>query len=130
GWDEQGNLRAHIALFRRRFLFEGRVVRGALLANMMVATEYRTFWPGLALVRQMVKDTQDSQSVDFLYADPNEPAGALALRAGFRHVGSMQRFVLPLRDPRRAVDVGIQAYHLFRRLRAGPPALVVTEAPA
>jgi len=130
GWDEQGSLRAHIALFPRRFLFEGQVVRGALLANMMVATGFRTFWPGLALVRQMVKDTKDSQSVDFLYADPNEPAGALALRAGFRHVGPMQRFVLPLGDRRRGVDLGIRGYNLFRRWRAGPPPLMVSETRA
>ena len=130
GWDEHGTLRAHIALFPRRFLFERRVVRGALLANMLVATGYRTFWPGLALVRQMVKDTKDSGSVDFLYADPNEPARALAQATGFRYVGPMQRFVLPLRDPRHAVDLGIQAYNLFRRLRAGRPSLVVAETRA
>jgi len=127
GWDEHGTLRGHIALFPRRFLFEGQIARGALLANMMVATGYRTFWPGLALVRQMVKDTKDSGAVDFLYADPNEPARALAQATGFRHVGPMQRFVLPLRDPRLAIDLGIRAYNLFRRLRAGPPSLVVTE---
>jgi len=130
GWDEQGSLRAHIAMFPRRFLFDGHIVRGALLANMMVATGYRTFWPGLALVRQMVKDTKDTGSVDFLYADPNEPARALAQATGFRPVGSMQRFVLPLRDRRRGVDLGIQAYNLFRRLRAGRPPLVVTETGA
>ncbi len=130
GWDEHGCLQAHIALFPRRFWFGGRVVRGALLANMMVATAYRTFWPGLAVVRQMVRDTRLSGSVDFLYADPNDPARALAQRAGFREVGVLRRFVLPLGDRRRSVDLGLRLYHLIRGLQAPTTALAVTERPA
>ncbi len=126
GRDEHGTLRAYIALFPRRFRFGGRVVHGGLLANMMVATAYRTFWPGLALVRQLVKDAQASGSLDLVYGDPNEGARALAERSGLRLIGTLRRFVLPVADRRRGVDVGIQAYQLIRRW-AGPAPLAVSE---
>ena len=52
GRDEAGRLCAHIAQFPREFVFGRRIVRGALLANLMVATAHRSFWPALALARR------------------------------------------------------------------------------
>lgn len=124
GRDERGRMRAHIAQFPRRFLFGRHVVHGALLANLMVAERHRTFWPGLGLVRHMVKELRQIGSVDFLYADPNEPAQAIVRTAGFRPVGVLRRFVLPLADRRRGIDLGIRLYHLVGRLRARATPLV------
>ncbi len=130
GRDARGAICAHIAQFPRPFRLGTRVVRGSLLANLMVAKEHRTLWPALALVRQLVNDSRRSGSVDLLYGDPNDAALAILRAAGFRSVGALQRFVLPLADRRRPVDLGIRLYHLFGRLRANTTALVATARPA
>jgi hypothetical protein len=127
GRDERGRLCAYIARFPSTFLFGDRIVRGGLLANVMVATAYRTFWPALALVRRVVNDSRQSASVDFLYTDPNESAASVLRAVGFRSVGVLRRFVLPLTDRRRSVDLGIWLYHLIGRVRARTTPLVVAE---
>ncbi|HVH09237.1 MAG TPA: hypothetical protein VM736_05530 [Gemmatimonadales bacterium] len=126
GRDEWGTVRSHIALFPHQFLLAGRVVRGSLLANLMVAKSHRAFWPAHALVRRAVQDSKASRSVDFLYADPNEPARAITHAAGFRSVAELRRFVLPLTDRRRSIDLVIRLYLLIGRLRARATPLEVT----
>src|SRR6185503_16166022 len=53
--------------------------------------------------------------IDFLYADPNDQARSLIKASGFTPIGELERFVLPLRDPRWYVDVGVRAYHMMLR---------------
>ncbi len=125
GRDEQGRIRAHIAQFPRPFRLGQRMVRGSLLANLMVSKTHRTLWPALALVRQLVNDSRASGSVDFLYGDPNDGALAVLRAVGFRPVGALRRFVLPLTDQRRSVDLGIRLYHLVGRIRALAPLVVM-----
>src|SRR3989441_5815439 len=127
GGDERGRVWAYVAQSPRLFLLGRRIVHGSLLANLMVATAYRSFWPGLALVRRVVKDLKQCSSVDFVYTDPNEPARAILERAGFRTVGPLRRLILPLTDRRRSVDLGIRLYHLIGRLRTRGTPLVLTE---
>lgn len=119
GRDETGGLCAHIAHFPRPFRFGDRIVRGSLLANLMVAKEHRTLWPALKLVRRLVDDCKRSGSVDVLYGDPNEAALAILRAVGFRPVGALRRFVAPVSDGRMVVDWGIGLYQLLRRFR-GP----------
>jgi hypothetical protein len=128
GCDEYDRVYAHIAQFPRAFVFGQRVVQGALLANLMVATAHRTFWPALALARRVVKDLKGAGGADFVYADPNDQARPVLLAAGFRSIGVLRRFVLPLTDARRSLAVGIRLHHLLLRLRTTP--LVVIDRAA
>jgi len=96
----------------------------------MVATAYRRFWPALALMRRVVQDVKQAGAADFVYADPNESAQPVIQAAGVVPVGSLQRFVLPLADRRRAVALGIRLYRLLGRLQRGVTRLELTEQPA
>ena len=125
GRDAEGRICAHIAQFPRPFRFGQREVRGSLLANLMVAKAHRSAWPALALVRKLLGDSRESGTVDFLYGDPNEKALAILKAAGFRSVGALRRFVLPLTDRRRSVDLAIRVYHLLGRVRAKTSSLLV-----
>jgi len=125
--NEEGRLCAHVARFHHTFRYGRRTVHGALLGNLMVATAYRTFWPALRLVRQVIEDCRLSGSLDFLYADPNEPSAAILQRTRFRPVGTLRRFVLPLNDQRRGVALGIRLYRLITRLPRRTMRLTLTE---
>ena len=126
GRDVQGRICAHIAQFPRPFRFGSREARGSLLANLMVAQAHRSVWPALSLVRGLLRDSREFGTVDFLYGDPNEKALAILKAVGFRSVGELRRFVLPLTDQRRSVDLGIRLYHLLGRVKAKSASLVVT----
>ena len=130
GWvgrDAAGRICAYVAQFPRRFGFGDRVVRGALLGNLMVATAYRTFFPGVALMRRAVTDLRESGAADFAYGDPNELARPVAEAAGLRKVGTLRRFVLPLTDRRAAIGLGIRAYRAVKRWQTRALPLVATE---
>jgi hypothetical protein len=127
GRDESGRIQAHVVQFPRRFTFGARTVRGALLGNLMVARPYRTFWPGVSLMRRAVTDLRDAATADFLYADPNELARPVGEAAGLRRVAELRRCVLPLGDRRPAVGAGIRAYRALWRWWAGAAPLIATE---
>lgn len=120
GWDEPGRLCAHITHFPREFLFGRAPVRATLLGNLMVATEYRTFWPAVALARRVVHDLRADGTTDFAYADPNESALPVLRAAGFGVVGDLQRHVLPLTDGRLGVDQAVHLYHMLGQMRTTP----------
>lgn len=130
GRDAAGRICAHAVQFPRRFWWGRHLVRGALLGNLMVAKAYRRFWPALALMRRVVQDLKQSGSFDFVYGDPNEIARPVVQGAGLLPVGSLQRFVLPLADRRRAVALGIRAYRLLGRIKPGVTRLALAEQPA
>jgi len=130
GRDEAGEIRAHIAWFPHRLAFDGQVLRAALLGNLMVAPEYRRFWPALGLVRRAVRDLRQAGSLDFIYADPNEAAKPVLTTAGLREVSALRRYVLPLGDARAVTRLGLSAYRLLARLRVGRAPLRVTDRPA
>ncbi len=113
--------------FPRRFGFGDQVVRGALLGNLMVATAYRTFFPGVSLMRRAVTDLRESGTADFVYGDPNELARRVAEAAGLRQVGALRRFVLPLTDRRAPIGLGIRVYRAVKRWQARAVPLVATE---
>jgi hypothetical protein len=125
GWDEHGRLCAHIAQFPRQFLLGRRPLQAALLANLMIATEHRTFWPALALARRVVKDVRASGAADFVYADPNDRAQAVLRAAGLQTIGALCRFVLPLNDGPPGVAQAIRFYHLLERWHATPLVAIV-----
>lgn len=130
GWvgrDESGRICAYVAQFPRRFAFAEQTVRAALLGNLMVATVYRTFFPGVSLLRRVVTDLRESGTADLVYADPNEPARPAAEAAGLHTLGALRRFVLPLTDRRLGVGLGIRAYRVVKRWQTRVPPLVATE---
>jgi hypothetical protein len=105
----------------------GQAVRGALLGNLMVATAYRTFFPGVSLLRRVVTDLRESGTADLVYADPNEPARPVIEAAGLRNIGALRRFVLPLTDRRLGLGLGIRAYRVVKRWQTRVLPLVATE---
>ena len=118
GLDESGRLQMNVTLFVHQFEFGGRLVRAGMLGNMMVATEYRTFFPAMALLRRTVGDVRQQGELDFLYGDPG-PKGAQAIFQGARmqQVGTLDRFVIPLRDTRWHRHIAIAAYATGLQLR-------------
>jgi len=126
GRDPDGRLCAHLAQFPRPFRYGSRVVRGSLLANLMVAAEHRRLWPAVALVRHLVNALRESGAVDLLYGDPNAAALAVVRAVGFRSIGALQRSILPLRDVRPHVDLSIRLYHRIGRFRVTTTSLVMT----
>jgi hypothetical protein len=115
GRDENGHLIMFGACFPRRFKFGHREVLAGLMANLMVARAYRSFFPALALVKRAVQDLAARGDVDFVYTDPNEPARLLLQAGRFAPVGTLRRHVLPVADDRGLVDLGIRLLHVFVR---------------
>ena len=127
GRDRAGQLVMHVACFPRRFRFGTRDVVGGLLMNALVAEPYRSFFPARELMRRARDDIKARGDVDFLYTDPNEPARAVLEASGFRHIGTLQRLVLPVGDRRWLVDGVIRLLHVRargpRRARSVPDAI-------
>jgi hypothetical protein len=130
GRDAEGRIQAHVAQLPRRFLLGERQLAAALMANIMVATAYRRFWPAVGLARRAVTDMRRSGSFDFAYADPNDAALPIMRAAGFRPVGVVRRFVLPLGDRRPAVALGIGLYRCAVGALGRGPRLACVEQPA
>src|SRR2546430_4093525 len=95
--------------------------------NALVAEPYRSFFPARELMRRARDDIKARGDVDFLYTDPNEPARAVLEASGFRHIGTLQRLVLPVGDRRWLVDGAIRLLHVRargpRRARSVPDAI-------
>ena len=119
GRDRAGQLVMHVACFPRRFRFGARDAVGGLLMNALVAEPYRSFFPARELMRRARDDIKARGDVDFLYTDPNEPARAVLEGSGFRHIGTLQRLVLPVGDRRWLVDGAIRLLHARARLGRG-----------
>jgi len=119
GRDASGRVVMHIACMRRRFKFGDREVVAGLLANLVVATTHRSFFPALALVNRVARDTAAAGLLDFLYADPNDGARALLRGVHFVRIGTLQRYVLPVRGARPYVDAGVRLFHAALRIASG-----------
>ena len=132
GRDESGRVVMHQACFPRRFRSAQREVVACLMVNLMVATEYRAFFPALTLLRRAVQDLEARGGIDFLYADPNK-AGEILLQAGrFARMGTLQRYVLPVSDRHVVLDGCIRLFHTWLRAtnRAGAGARMAAVAHA
>jgi hypothetical protein len=119
----------HSARFLRRFSFADREVTGGLMVNLMVARSHRAFIPAARLMARVVQETKREGAVDFLYTDPNESGRAVSVAGGFRPVGTLDRFVLPISHRRWAIDRALRVYQMGLRL-FGDSRLVCTAHPA
>ena len=129
GRDSEGRLVMHIACLPRRFRFGGREVVAGLLANLMVTKTYRSFFPAVALVNRLVRDSKARAILDFLYADPNDDSQALLRGTRFVPVGTLRRYVLPVGDRRPALDAAVRVLQRLVRLTTrGRPARVVAHS--
>jgi hypothetical protein len=113
--DESGNVSIHLARFPHLFNLDGGQANGGLLVNLMTAREHRSFFPTLRVIKQLINDSRADGDIDFLYADPNDQSRPLIKAAGFTPIGELERFVLPLRDARWYVDLGVRVYHFVLR---------------
>jgi hypothetical protein len=79
----------HLALFSRRLLANGRAYRAAVVGDFVVNPAHRTFWPAVLLQKAAVSSCRPDQ-FNFLYAFPNQLAGSVLLRAGYRSLGNFR----------------------------------------
>ncbi|HVH67576.1 MAG TPA: hypothetical protein VM716_06880 [Gemmatimonadales bacterium] len=122
GRDEQQRIVMHQACLPRRFRSpHGDVVAG-LMTNLVVAMQYRSFFPGVALLKRAVGDIVASGGIDFLYADPNVGGGVLLEAVGFTRVGTLQRYALPIADQHVVLDTCIRLFHVWLRATNGAAA--------
>jgi hypothetical protein len=118
GIDAEGRLVMHIARFPRWFTLSDRAVVGGVLLDLMAAKSRRTFFPALALLRQVIGDSKSEGDVDFLYGVPTGQAVALFKAAGFATVGCVQRFVFPLAGASWYTDAAARVYQTMLRVCA------------
>jgi len=126
GFDSNGCVQMNVTLFRHDFEANGRTLAAGMLGNMMAAKEYRTFFPMIALIKQLMRDVQAEGKLDFLYTDPNPSATAIVKGTKLEHVGDMDRYVIPLGDQALPKHLAARAYSTSLRLRvAGRVAKIV-----
>jgi len=126
GFDASGCVQMNVTLFRHDFEYNGRTLAAGMLGNMMAAKEYRTFFPMIALIKQLIRDVQADGKLDFLYTDPNPGATAIVKGTKLEHAGNMDRYVIPLGDESLTRHIAARAYSTSLRLRvAGQVAHIV-----
>jgi hypothetical protein len=130
GMDDAGRLVLHIACFRQRFKFGRKTVVGGLLGNLMAATEQRTGFPSMTLVRQVIADLRTEGDIDFLYGDPNPQAVGVLKLVGLKVVGTLDRFAFPLAAASWHTTLAIRTYQALSRLRTASNPLRAAAHPA
>jgi len=83
----------------RRMRALGCSVRAGQAIDMNVDRDHRTIGPALGLQRALT-DAAGGGRFDLLYALPNEQSSAVLRRIGYRHLGAVERWTLPLRSER------------------------------
>jgi hypothetical protein len=84
------------ALFPRRLVVNGKVLRAAVAGDFAVERECRVFYPAFALQKTAV-GACNAGEFDVLYGFPNDAARPVQLRAGYRSVGHIHAGVRLLR---------------------------------
>ena len=119
GLDDSGGVQLHVTLVRQDFAFRGRTIRAGTLGNLVASKTYRCLFPAASLLNQLVRDISRDAILDFLYSDPPPASAAVARTAGLRQFATLDRFVIPLSDPRPAQALAARAYATALRLGFG-----------
>ena len=117
GFDAAGQVQMNVTLFRHDFQMGERTLAAGMLGNMMAAKEYRTFFPMISLIKQLLRDVQSEGKLDFLYTDPNPGATAIVKGTKLVQAGNTDRYVIPLGDESFARHIAARAYSSSLRLR-------------
>jgi hypothetical protein len=117
GFDAHGTLQMNVTLFRHDFHFRGRTLAAGMLGNMMASKEHRTFFPMVALVKQLLRDVRQEGKFDLIYTDPNPGAAAIMKGARLAHVGNLDRCVIPMGEQQLLKHIAASCYAASQRLR-------------
>jgi hypothetical protein len=113
--DANDRVVGHMSAFRAAFWLGEEVVHGGLLCNLMFDKAHRTFFPVVALFKQIVKDLR-ADGVEFLYSNPNNPGAVTVTRAaGLAKVGDQYRFLMPVGHHALPLHLATGAYLTIRR---------------
>jgi len=77
-------------LVPRNFRAADRIVRGAILSDLVVDSKHRTLFPGMLLQKTVVED--GGHRYELIYGFPNSNAKPLFRRLGYRPLGHMVRY--------------------------------------
>jgi predicted N-acetyltransferase YhbS len=104
-----GRAVSHIAVTPIRFGGAGQNRMGGVLGDLMVDEAHRDFWIPVRLLRTMVADLKRAGEVSFLITTTVADAEPVFKAGGFKPLGSLHRYVMPLMTP----------YLWFSRLKSG-----------
>jgi hypothetical protein len=116
-FDAAGQAQMNVTLFRHDFVMGERTLAAGMLGNMMAAKAYRTFFPMISLIKQLLREVHAEGKLDFLYTDPNPGASAIVKATKLSHVGDTDRYVIPLGDENFFKHIAARAYSMSVRLR-------------
>lgn len=111
-----GEVVGHLAGVPREFAGVGRRALAAQLCDILLDPPYRSFWHAVELVRCAMTDLAEA-GFGFAYATPAPLAQPTLSAVGFRRLGALGRFVMPLSPPYTG---------LFRLVTRAPPLRVET----
>jgi len=117
GFDSAGQVQMNVTLFRHDFEMGGRTLAAGMLGNMMAAKPYRTFFPMISLIKQLLREVQSDGKLDFLYTDPNPGATAIVKGTKLERIGETDRYVIPLSDESLHKRIAARVYSTSLRLR-------------
>jgi len=93
----RGEVLGSAALFPRRMFVDGKECLAGVAGDFSVKREHRAFGPALSLLRRGVDECL-SGHFDFLFGFPNSLSEAVLVRAGYKAIGQVRRFVKPLQS--------------------------------
>lgn len=94
-----GQVVMHISVTPMRFVGGGHTQRCGLLSDLMVHEQHRDFWGPVRLLRKMLADVKRAGNLDFLITTSTADAEPLFKAGGFKPIGALRRYVLPLYRP-------------------------------
>jgi len=95
--DQNGRCVGMVAVSKRKFFYDGKVLNAGQAMDFIVNKEHRALGPALQLQRCIIEE-MDNCGLDFLYSFPNKKSKAVAKRAGFKDLGFFCRWTLVLRS--------------------------------
>lgn len=93
---ETGEFVGSSALFPRDIRVYGKLVKAGIAADFSVNQDHRVFGPALSLQRAIISFCK-KEKIRFLIGFPNSQSEKVHLRAGFKILGKISRYVYPFK---------------------------------